>query len=62
MATSMGPIQLVVSLVSLGLGLAMMASTVAMGGGSTSLGLVLGIALTLNGALRLWVWMRRRSG
>ncbi len=57
----MGSVQLALSLVSLVLGLALMASTAAMGGGATSVGVLMGVALTLNGALRLWVWRRRRS-
>lgn len=56
-----GNVQLALSLLSLGLGLAIIASTVAMGGGATSVGVLMGVALTLNGVLRLWVWRRRRS-
>jgi hypothetical protein len=57
-----GNLQLALSVLSLGLGLAMMASTALIGGSGTSVGFLLGLALVLNGALRLWVWMRRRSG
>jgi len=43
------------------LGLAMLASTVARGGGPLSLGVILGGALAVLGALRVWLVRRGRA-
>ncbi|MEJ7750288.1 MAG: hypothetical protein WKF32_02415 [Thermoleophilaceae bacterium] len=43
------------------LGLGMLASTLARGGGPLALGVVLGLALTVLGAARLWL-VRRGGG
>ena len=44
------------------LGVAMLVSTLARGGGAFALGTVLGVALTLLGAARLWLARRADPG
>jgi hypothetical protein len=47
-----------ISLVFLALGLAILASTLANGGGPTSVGTLLGVAFLLLGGVRLWIAVR----
>jgi hypothetical protein len=47
-----------ISLVFLALGLAILASTLANGGGPLSVGTLLGVAFLLLGSVRLWIALR----
>ena len=54
-----GPLARVMSLATLSVGIALVASTIARGGGPLSVGVVVGVLLVLAGAGRLYVEVRR---